>query len=93
MAKMTKSQFMQSLAELMEVSKKDASEKWDKFIEMVYKEVKSGGEFSIPGLGKLVKKQRAARMGRNPLTGAEIKIPAKTVVKFRVSKQVKDTVL
>ena len=93
MAKMTKSQFMQSLAEMLEVSKKDASEKWDKFVALVYKEVKSSGEFSIPGLGKLVKKQRAARTGRNPLTGAEIKIPAKTVVKFRVAKQVKDTIL
>ena len=60
---------------------------------MAYKEVKEGGEFNIPGLGKLVKKQRAARTGRNPLTGAEIKIPAKTVVKFRVAKQAKDAVL
>jgi len=63
------------------------------FIAMAYKEVKEGGEFNIPGLGKLVKKQRAARTGRNPLTGAEIKIPAKTVVKFRVAKQAKDAVL
>ncbi len=90
---MTKSQFIQSLAEMLAVSKKDASEKWDMFIAMAYKEVKTGGEFNIPGLGKLVKKQRAARTGRNPLTGAEIKIPAKTVVKFRVAKQVKDAVL
>ncbi len=90
---MTKSQFIQAMAELMACSKKEASEKWDQFVAMVYKEVKTGGEFSIPGLGKLVKKQRAARTGRNPLTGAEIKIPAKTVVKFRVAKQVKDTVL
>ena len=90
---MTKSQFVQAMADLMGVSKKDASEKWDKFVAMVYKEVKSGGEFNIPGLGKLVKKQRAARTGRNPLTGAEIKIPAKTVLKFRVAKQVKDSIL
>jgi len=93
MAKMTKSQFVQALAEMLGVSKKEASEKWDMFIAMAYKEVKTGGEFNIPGLGKLVKKQRAARTGRNPLTGAEIKIPAKTVVKFRVAKQVKDAIL
>lgn len=93
MAKMTKSQFVQSMAELMGVTKKEASEKWDNFVAMVYKEVKSVGEFNIPGLGKLVKKHRAARTGRNPSTGAEIHIPAKTVVKFRVAKQVKDTVL
>lgn len=93
MAKMTKSQFIQALADMMGLSKKEASEKWDMFIELAYKEVKTSGEFNIPGLGKLVKKDRAARMGRNPLTGAEIKIPAKTVVKFRVAKQAKDTVL
>ena len=93
MAKMTKSQFIQSLAEMMGLSKKEASEKWDAFVAMAYKEVKTGGEFNIPGLGKLVKKQRAARTGRNPLTGAEIQIPAKTVVKFRVAKQCKDSIL
>ena len=90
---MTKSQFIQSLAEMMGLSKKEASEKWDAFVAMAYKEVKTGGEFNIPGLGKLVKKQRAARTGRNPLTGAEIQIPAKTVVKFRVAKQCKDSIL
>ncbi len=93
MAKMTKSQFVQALAELMSLTKKDASEKWDAFVAMAYKEVKVGGEFSLPGLGKLVKKDRAARTGRNPLTGAEIQIPAKTVVKFRVAKQCKDSIL
>lgn len=93
MAKMTKSQFMASLAELMGVSKKEASDKWERFVEMAYREVKNGGEFTLPGFGKLIKKQRAARMGRNPLTGASISIPAKTVVKFRVAKQVKDAVL
>lgn len=84
---------MTTLAETFGVSKKEVSEGWDKFIEMAYKEVKSSGEFSLPGLGKLVKKQRAARTGRNPLTGESISIPAKTVVKFRVAKQVKDSVL
>jgi DNA-binding protein HU-beta len=48
---------------------------------------------TVPGLGKLVKKHRAARMGRNPATGAEIKIPAKTVVKFKISKAAKDAIL
>lgn len=93
MAKMTKSQFVNTMAEMMGVSKKDASDAWDKFVEMAYREVKSHGEFNLPGLGKLVKKQRAARTGRNPMTGASIAIPAKTVVKFRVAKQAKDAVL
>ncbi len=44
------------------------------------------GEFTIPGLGKLVKAQRAARIGRNPATGEAIKIEAKTTVKFRLAK-------
>jgi len=93
MAKMTKGQFVNSMAEMMGVSKKEASDAWDKFVEMAYKEVRSSGEFNLPGLGKLVKKERAARTGRNPMTGASISIPAKTVVKFRVAKQAKDAVL
>ncbi|HKV39600.1 MAG TPA: HU family DNA-binding protein, partial [Blastocatellia bacterium] len=47
----------------------------------------------VPGLGKLVKQNRKARMGRNPATGEPIKIPAKTVVKFRIAKAAKDSVL
>ncbi len=84
---------MTTFSEMLGVSKKEASEGWDKFVEMAYREVKSHGEFNLPGLGKLVKKQRAARTGRNPLTGESISIPAKTVVKFRVAKQAKDAVL
>jgi len=90
---MTKSQFMATLGEMLSISKKDATEKWEAFVDMALKEVRSGGEFNLPGLGKLVKKDRAARMGRNPLTGASIQIPAKTVVKFRVAKSAKDSVL
>ena len=48
--------------------------------------------FVFPGVGKLVVVKRKARMGRNPQTGEPIKIPAKTVVKFYVSKAVKDTI-
>lgn len=93
MAKMTKSQFMASMGEMLGISKKDATEKWEKFVEMALREVRSVGEFNLPGLGKLLKKSRAARMGRNPMTGASISIPAKTVVKFRVAKSAKDAVL
>ncbi len=93
MAKMTKSQFMNTLAEMTGLSKKDATELWDKFVELSYREVVQNGEFPLPGLGKLVRKDRAARMGRNPMTGEQISIPAKTVVKFRVAKAAKDAVL
>jgi DNA-binding protein HU-beta len=57
------------------------------------REVKSNGEFVLPGFGKLVKSERKAREGRNPATGETIQIPAKTTLKFRVGKAMKDTVL
>ena len=53
----------------------------------------SKGEFVLPGMVKLVVQKRKARMGRNPATGEAIKIPAKTVVKARIAKQLKDAVL
>ncbi len=90
---MTKTQIMATLAEKSGLSKKDATGLVDAMVELAYKEVKSNGEFTIPGIGKLVKVNRKARMGRNPATGEEIKIPAKTVVKFRVAKAAKDAVL
>lgn len=93
MAKMTKTQLLATMAEATGLSKKDIGGVLDTMTTIAYKEVKKNGEFTIPGFGKLVKMKRKARMGRNPATGEEIKIPAKTVVKFRVSKVVKDTVL
>jgi len=93
MAKLTKSQLLNVLAEKSGMSKKDVTNFMETFANLAYSEVKSNGEFTIPGLGKLVKKHRAARDGRNPATGETIKIPAKTVVKFRVAKAAKDAVL
>lgn len=93
MAKMTKSQMLAVLAEKAEVSKKQAAALIDAMVELAYVEVKKSGVFAIAGLGKLVKVNRKARMGRNPATGATIKIPAKTVVKFRVAKAAKEAVL
>lgn len=90
---MNKSQLLASLAEGTNMSKKDVSDFLDKITALAYKEVKTSGEFVIPGLGKLVKVARAARMGRNPATGEQIKIAAKTVVKFRVAKAAKEAVL
>lgn len=93
MAKMTKSQLLEKLANASEMTKKDVAKFLDVLANTAYSEVKANGEFSLPGLGKLVKKHRAARQGRNPATGATIQIPAKTVVKFRVSKVAKDAIL
>ena len=93
MAKMTKSQMLTTLAEKTELSKKEVGMVLDELTELAYNEVKTNGEFALPGFGKLVKAHRKERMGRNPATGESIKIPAKTVVKFRLSKAAKDAVL
>ncbi|MFA6215751.1 MAG: HU family DNA-binding protein [Patescibacteria group bacterium] len=93
MAKMSKAQLLAALAESAELSKKDVTTILDKMVELAYKEVKGSGEFVVPGIGKLVKVARKARVGRNPATGATIQIPAKTVVKFRVAKAAKEAVL
>lgn len=90
---MTKSQFMAALAEKAGLSKKEAIALWESIVEMIYSEVKNNEEVTMPGLGKLVKKDRKARMGRNPATGESIHIPAKTVVKFRIAKAAKDSIL
>ncbi len=90
---MTKSQLLASLAEKSGHTKKDVQTLLDMLVETAYGETKKNGEFTIPGLGKLVKKHRAARKGRNPATGEEINIAAKTVVKFRVAKAAKDSIL
>lgn len=90
---MTKSELLQHLAEKLGKTRKEASEMLDVLVELAYQETKKTGEFTIPGLGKLQKKSRAARMGRNPATGEQISIPAKTVVKFRIAKTAKDAIL
>ncbi|MFH1366376.1 MAG: HU family DNA-binding protein [Patescibacteria group bacterium] len=93
MAKLTKSQLLNVLAEKTTLAKKQVAMFLDVLAEVAYSNVKSNGEFTLPGIGKLVKKHRAARMGRNPATGETIKIAAKTVVKFRVAKAAKDAIL
>jgi len=90
---MTKSALLSALAEKTGLSKKDVAGLMDAVVEMAYHEVKKNGVFVVPGLGKLVKVHRAARMGRNPATGESIQIAAKTTVKFRVAKAAKEAVL
>jgi len=90
---MTKSQVVAHLAEKAEVPKKTAAAMLEELVTLAAKEAKSNGQFVIPGLGKAVKANRKARTGRNPQTGEAIKIPAKTVVKFRLAKAFKDAVV
>ncbi len=93
MAKMTQSQMLDVLAKETGFKKSEIKNILETMTDLALKEVKKNGEFTIKGIGKLVKQKRKARMGRNPATGETIKIPAKTVVKFRVAKAAKDAVL
>lgn len=90
---MTKSETLQALADKLGKTRKEVAEILEALVALAYAETKKSGEFTIPGLGKLVKKHREARMGRNPATGESIQIAAKTVVKFRVAKAAKDGIL
>jgi DNA-binding protein HU-beta len=89
---MTKTQLVRTMAERNEISNKQAAAFLDALSEVAIKETKKNGVFIVPGLGRLVKSNRKARMGRNPQTGEAIKIPAKVVVKFRVAKSAKDAI-
>ena len=89
---MTKSQFIGHLAEKFELSRRVAGEIVQEISDLALNETKKKGQFVFPGIGKLVKAQRKARMGVNPKTKEKIKIPAKTVVKFRVAKACKEAV-
>ena len=88
---MTKSKILDHLSKKLELSKKKVNEALEEIVSLAYKEAKNA--FTFPGIGKLVVVNRKARMGRNPQTGAAIKIPAKRVLKFRIAKAAKDAVL
>jgi DNA-binding protein HU-beta len=89
---MTKTQLVRTIAEKHQFSNKQAAAVLEHLAELAIKETKKNGVFIFPNIGRLVKANRKARMGRNPQTGEAIKIPAKTVVKFRVAKSAKDTI-
>ena len=89
---LTKTALIRSLADEMQMPTKQVGQFFDVMAQTAVKETKKNGEFTIPGIGKLVKAERKARTGRNPQTGETIKIKAKTVVKFRISKAVKDSI-
>ena len=90
--KMTKAELVRFVAEKLEWTSKQSAAMFDLLAATALQETRKNGEFTIPGLGKLVKAQRAARIGRNPQTGESIKIKAKTTVKFRVAKAAKDAI-
>jgi len=91
--KMTKNQVVTHFAEKFDLPKKTAAAIVDEYACLATSQAKKAGEFALPGIGKLVKAHRKARMGRNPATGEAIKIKAKTVVKMRLSKTMKDAII
>jgi DNA-binding protein HU-beta len=91
--RMTQSEVFNHFAEKTGMKRAQVKEFFDELYNLASGEVKSNGEFVLPGFGKLVKSERKAREGRNPATGETIQIPAKTTLKFRVGKGMKDSVL
>jgi DNA-binding protein HU-beta len=87
----TKTEIIAGIAQAAGIGKKQAKAALESLVQMAYKGARDG--FTIPGLGKLVVVSRKARMGRNPATGQAIKIPAKKVLKFRIAKAAKDTIV
>ena len=92
MARMTQTEIISSLAASCGCKKSDVKGMFDALASLATSEVRQNGEFTLPGFGKLKKTQRKARDGRNPATGAVIKIPAKTTVKFSIGKAMKDAI-
>jgi DNA-binding protein HU-beta len=91
--RMGKSELFAHFAERFDVKRTQAREFFDELAQLCEKELKRSGEFVLPGMVKLVVQRRKARKGRNPATGEPINIAAKTVVKARIVKQLKDSVL
>jgi DNA-binding protein HU-beta len=90
---MTQTQIVKTLADKCEVTKKISKAMMDCLAQTAVAEVKKNGMFVLPGIGRLVRVDRKARMGRNPVTGEAINIPAKKVVKFRVAKSAKEAIV
>ena len=91
--RMTQTQLVKKLAEVCAVNNKAAKLFLDNLAGLATSEAKKNGVFVLPGIGRLVLVNRKARTGRNPATGEAIKIPAKKVVKFRVAKAAKDSIV
>jgi len=91
--RMSRSDVINHFAERTGMKRADVKHLFDDLADLATSEVKANGEFVLPGFGKLVRSDRKAREGRNPATGETIQIPAKTTLKFRVGKAMKDSVL
>jgi DNA-binding protein HU-beta len=90
---MTKTEIIATLADHNQLSKAQVKGVLESMNDLAFQVAKEDGVFPFPGLGKLVKVDRKARVGRNPRTGEPVQVPAKIAVKFRLSKVAKDAVL
>jgi DNA-binding protein HU-beta len=88
---MTQAQFFQAVADSSQVAKAQVRAVFSAVEDVVMKKLKGEGKIPLGGLGAVKLVDRKARIGRNPATGEQIKIPAKTVVKITPSKAMKDT--
>jgi DNA-binding protein HU-beta len=84
---MTKADLVDAMAKEADITKAAAAMALDAYVDAVTKELKKGGKLSLVGFGTFSVSKRKAREGRNPQTGAAIKIPAKKVVKFKPGKE------
>lgn len=89
---MTRTEVIEALAERTNMDKKDIKQFLEGLVSVVEDEMRRGGEVPLKGLGKFKVQHRKARTGRNPITGEELQIPAKTVAKFTLAKSLKDLV-
>ena len=89
---MNKSQLVEAVAEKTELTKTNIEEILNSALDLIKKSVKKGDDVTLVGFGTFTKSKRKARIGRNPQTGKEIKIPAMTVPRFRAGKEFKEIV-
>lgn len=87
---MNKGEFIEALVEKSAVSRKDVASVVNALEEVVTNTLKAGDKVTLTGFGSFETRKRAARKGRNPFTGNELEIPAKTVPAFKASKAFKD---
>jgi len=89
---MNKEELVQEISKKASVTQKEAAEVLTTLIDTIQKTVKKGGKVTLVGFGTFESRKRAARIGRNPQTGKELKIPAKTVPAFSAGKKFKELV-
>lgn len=90
--KLTKSELITKIAEIVELPKHDVNLTINTLVSIIISEMQIGHEITIPGLGTFAKKHKAERIATNPMTGQKIKIPGKNVPKFKAAKNLKDAV-